>query len=144
MLMDKINAQIKEAMINKDDVAKNCLRAVKTKVTSEARERKCEVTDELIIEVIRQYVKGLNKDIEEFEKVGATGTEVYEKTKRELVILNEYLPQLMSEEEIKAKAIEIIAGLPADAKFGVKMGAVMKALKDKADGKLVQSVVKSL
>ena len=144
MLMEKINAQVKEAMIAKDDVTKNCLRAIKTRVTSEARERKCEVTDELIIEVIRQYAKGLNKDIEEFEKAGASDSEIYKNTKRELVVLDEYLPKLMSEDEIRAKAIEIINGLGDGVAFGAKMGAVMKELKGKADGKLVQAVVKSL
>lgn len=144
MLMDKINAQIKEAMINKDELVKNSLRAVKTKVTSEARERHCEVTDELVVESIRQYVKGLTKALEEFKEAGASDTDIYRNTEKEIAIYDEYLPKLMSEDEIREKALEIIANLPADAKFGVKMGAVMKALQGKADGKLVQTVVKSL
>ena len=144
MLMDKINAQIKEAMIKKDEITKNTLRAVKSDVTSEARERHCEVTDELTLEILRKTATKIGKDLEEFEKVGATGTELYEKTKQELTLLEEYLPKLMSEDEIRAKAIEIISNLPADAKFGIKMSSVMKELKGKADGKLVQSVVKSL
>ena len=144
MLMDKINAQIKEAMIKKDEITKNTLRAVKSDVTSEARERHCEVTDELTLEILRKTATKIGKDLEEFEKVNATGTELYEKTKKELTLLEEYLPKLMSEDEIRAKAIEIISNLPADAKFGIKMSSVMKELKGKADGKLVQSVVKSL
>ena len=143
-IMEKLNEQIKEAMKNKDELTKNTLRAVKSDVTSEARERHCEVTDELTLEILRKTATKIGKDLEEFEKVNATGTELYEKTKKELALLEEYLPKLMSEDEIRAKAIEIISSLPADAKFGIKMNAVMKELKGKADGKLVQTVVKSL
>ena len=144
MILDKINDQIKEAMKAKDEITRDCLRAVKTKVTSEARERHCEVTDELTLEVIKQVAKGTKKDIEEFERVHATETALYARTQKELALLEEYLPKMMSEDEVRTAAMEIISGLPADAKFGIKMGAVMKALKDKADGKLVQEVVKSL
>lgn len=143
-IMEKLNEQIKVAMKEKDEITKNILRAVKSDVTSEARERHCEVTDELALEILRKQAKSLSKDLEEFEKKGAANTDLYKKTQQELAIIEEYLPKLMSEDEIREKALEIIANLPADAKFGVKMGAVMKALQGKADGKLVQTVVKSL
>ena len=143
-IMEKINEQIKTAMKNKDEITKNTLRAAKSDITSEARERHCEVTDELALEVLRKMATKIGKDLEEFEKINATGTELYAKTKQELALLEEYLPKLMSEDEIRAKAIEIISALPADAKFGIKMSSVMKELKGKADGNLVQKVVKSL
>ena len=76
----------------------------------------------------------------------ANRPELAEPEKEELVVLESYLPQMMSEEEIRpvAEAKKAELGVDDKAKMGILVGAVMKELKGKADGGDVKKVVESL
>jgi len=91
-----------------------------------------ELSDAEAIQVIRKQAKQRQDSIESFEKGGRT--ELADKEKGELALLNSYLPQLMSPEELEKVVRETIAELGATSK--AQMGAVMKALQAKAGGRV--------
>jgi uncharacterized protein YqeY len=90
-----------------------------------------ELTDVEAVQVIRKQAKQRQDSIESFEKGGRA--ELAEKEKQELAILNDYLPQGMSPDELAKIVRETIAELGATSK--AQMGAVMKALQTKAGGR---------
>lgn len=96
-----------------------------------------ELPDEEVVRVLIKEAKKRKDSIEIYEKVGSVERAMAEK--HELVVIEEYLPQMMSEEEVSAEVIKIASetGLTG----GRLMGAVMGKLKGKVDGSLVQKVV---
>jgi len=100
-----------------------------------------ELSDAEAVQVIRKQAKQRQDSIESFEKGGRA--ELADKEKEELAILNTYLPQGMSPDELAKVVRETIAELGATSK--AQMGAVMKALQAKAggraDGKTLSSEV---
>ena len=102
-----------------------------------------EMTEEEEIALLKKQAKMRKESIELFEKAGRM--ELVEHEKAQLKIIEEYLPQEASEEEVSKIVSDIISkmGEVTEKDFGKVMGFVMKELKGKADGKLVQTVVKS-
>ena len=145
MLHQQIRDSIKEAMLAKDSVRLTVLRGLLSAFTNElvATKRTPQemLTDEECLNVIRRAVKQRKDSIEQFEKGGRP--ELAEDEKKELAILETYLPTLMSREEIKkvVEAKKAEAGEVDKAKLGIFMGSVMKDLKGKADGQDVKAVI---
>ena len=117
------------------------LKAAVTNATIEKGGADSKLTDAEAIQVIRKQVKQRQDSIESFEKGGRA--ELAAKEKEELSILQSYLPQGMSAEEISKAVRETIAEVGASSK--AQMGAVMKALQAKvagrADGKTLSAEV---
>ena len=147
-MQDKIREQIKQAMLARDAVRLSVLRGVLTAFTNElvAKGKKPQDTlaDEDCVNIIRRLSKQRKDSIEQFEKGGRADLAESEKT--ELAILEEYLPKMMSKEEIKkvveAKKAEL--GISDKTKIGMFTGAIMKELKGKADGADVKEIIDSL
>lgn len=101
-----------------------------------------EASDEDVLTVIQKEVKQRHDSIEQFTSAGRG--ELAEKEQKELVILQAYLPAQMSEEEIKKLVLEAIVttGATTMQDMGKVMGALMAALKGKADGTLISRLVK--
>lgn len=143
-----IKNQIKEAMLAREAEKLSVLRGLSASFTNElvAKKRKPdeELADEDAMEVIRRAVKQRKDSIEQFEKGGRQ--DLADAEKSELLILETYLPQQMSKEEIevyvKNKLTEL--GFSDKSKVGQFMGMIMKDLKGKADGPLVKEVIDSL
>lgn len=148
MLHDKIREEIKNAMKAKDEVRLLVMRGVLTALTNElvATKRKPTdiLSDEEVITVITRLSKQRKESISQFESGGRA--ELAENEKKELAILEEFLPEMMSSEEIKkiamAKMNEL--GMNDPSKKGMLVGALMKDLKGKADGGDVKNVVDQL
>ena len=102
------------------------------------------LTDEEVVAVIRRLAKQRKESITQF--VAGAREDLAEVERAELVVLETYLPILMSREEIlkvvEAKKHEL--GVTDKAKAGILMGTIMKDLKGKADGPLVKDVIDSL
>ena len=120
------------------------LRMLKSALKYSAIEKggaEAELDDAEAVQVIRKQVKQRQDSIESFEKGGRA--ELVEKEKKELSILNEYLPQTMSADELGKIVRETIAEVGATTK--AQMGAVMKAVQAKvagrADGKTLSQEV---
>ena len=101
-----------------------------------------EATDEDVLTVIQKEAKQHNDSIEQFKNAGRQ--ELVDKETRELGILKNYLPQQMSEDEIKKLVEEAIAQTEATSiqDVGKVMGVLMPKVKGKADGGLVSKVVR--
>lgn len=138
---------MKEAMRAKDGVRLQTLRGALAAFTNELVAKGKKPTDELseseIQAVLKRLAKQRKDSIEQFTKGGRT--ELAEKEAQELAILEAYLPQMATREEILkvAEAKKTETGADAASK-GKLMGIVMKELGGNADGGLVKEVVESL
>src|SRR5213592_2730415 len=143
-LEERVDSDLKEAMRAKDTTKLGVLRMLKSALKYAAIAKsgaEAELSDAEAAQVIRKQVKQRQDSIESFEKGGRA--ELVEKEKEELGILNGYLPQPLSADEISKVVRETIA--EAGATSRAQMGAVMKALQTKVvghiDGKALSAEV---
>jgi uncharacterized protein YqeY len=147
-LSERIDSDLKDAMRARDAIRLGVLRMLKSALKYGAIEKSsadAELNDADAVQVIRRQAKQRQDSIESFEKGGRP--ELAEKEKVELAILNSYLPQQLSSDELARVVRETIAEVGATSK--AQMGVVMKALQakagDRADGKsLSQEVQRQL
>ena len=147
-LQERVDSDLKEAMRAKDTRKLGVLRMLKSALKYAAIAKsgaEAELSDAEAAQVVRKQVKQRQDSIESFEKGGRA--ELAAKEKEELLILNAYLPQAMSSDELAEVVRATIAETGATSK--AQMGGVMKALQVKvagrADGKtLSQEVQKQL
>lgn len=148
MLHQTIKDEIKKSMLAKETERLSALRNISTAMTSESM-TKGHKPDELIdddgaLTVLKRLTKQRKESIEQFT-IG-NRPEKAEEEKRELAIIESFLPAQMSREEIlkiaETKKAEL--GITDKTKFGQLMGAVTKETKGTADGALVKEVVESL
>lgn len=139
---------IKAAMIAKDSVKLTVLRGLVSAFTNESvakgKTPQDELSDEDATAVIKRAVKQRKDSIDQFTKGGRLDLVATEEA--ELKILEAFLPQTMSKEDIKkiAEAKKAELGVTDKAGMGKFMGALMKDLKGQADGNDVKEVVESL
>lgn len=151
---NNIKEALKEAMKNKEELRLSVMRNIKASFTNELVAKgmtpQSEVSDDMAMSVIKRLAKQRKDSIEQFRNGGREDLASQEEA--ELAILEELLPKLMSQEEIrpiaeKKKAELGLNDLPAEAgkaKMGTLIGAVMKELGGQADGGDVKIVVESL
>lgn len=145
-LSEQITEDIKTAMRAKDTVALSTLRALKSAVKNVAIEKggaDAVLDDQETTAVIRKQIKQRQDSITQFE--GAGRSELADKEKAEMAVLEAYLPAAMTAEEIEAVVAEVIAETGATSK--ADMGKVMKAAQAKtegrADGKTLSQTIQS-
>ncbi|MBM2841522.1 MAG: hypothetical protein HW412_2050 [Bacteroidetes bacterium] len=144
-LKEQISEEIKVAMKMPDKLRLETLRTMRAVLMEREIEKRGSgqpVTPEDDMAVIMSAAKKRKESIEAFEKGGRP--ELAEQERKELAIIQEYLPKQMSADDI-SKVIEQIVvetGASSVADFGKVMPQVMKQLKGKADGKLIQEMVK--
>jgi uncharacterized protein len=143
-LQERVDSDLKEAMRAKDTSKLGVLRMLKSALKYAAIAKsgaEAGLSDAEAVQVVRKQVKQRQDSIESFEK--GRRAELAEKEKNELSILNAYLPQAMSSDELAKVVRETIAETGATAK--AQMGGVMKALQAKvagrADGKTLSQEV---
>ena len=142
-IQERLLEDMKKAQKDRNTIRLNAIRWIRDAVQKTAKERKIELADEEIVQVLTSLAKKYRDSI---EQAGAAGrAEFVEKEKTELAILEEYLPKQLSQAEIEKLVSDAIAS--AQAKGPKDMGLVMKTIKPavagKADGKLVSEIVKS-
>lgn len=146
MLYDTIMTDMKEAMKSHDKETLSTLRFLKSAIDLFKINNKMDRTespnDDTVIEVVSKQVKTHKESIEEFKKAGRN--DLVENLLKEVQVLSEYLPEQLSEDEVRSKIDEVISSVKASS---IKdMGKVMKELtpifKGKADMKLVNTIVK--
>ena len=143
-LQQRVDSDLTEAMRAKDATKLGVLRMLKSALKYAAIAKsgaESELSDAEAIQVIRKQAKQRQDSIESFEKGGRA--ELAAKEKEELSILQSYLPQAMSADEVSRVVRETIAEVGATSK--AQMGAVMKALQarvaGRADGKTLSAEV---
>ena len=131
-LQERIDSDLKDAMRAKEAGKLAVLRGLKSALKYAAIEKSdAGLDDAAATQVIRKQVKQRQDSIESFEKGGRP--ELAAKEKEEMAVLNAYLPQGMSAEELSALVRETIAEVGATSR--AQMGAVMKAIQTKAAGR---------
>jgi len=144
---ENIKKQIIDAMRAKDAMTLETLRGLTSLFSYELIAKKSNdayIDDESALTLIKRSVKQRKDSIEQFEKGGRK--DLAKKEKEELVILEKFLPETMSKEDIK-KLVEAKLkneGKPDAKKLGAFIGGLMKELKGKADGADVKEVVEGL
>src|SRR3954470_6053403 len=141
-LQDRIDADLKDAMRAREAGKLAVLRGLKSALKyAEIEKADAALDDSAAVQVIRKQVKQRQDSIESFEKGGRP--ELASKEKEELEILNGYLPQAMSADELAAAVRETIAetGATSRAQMGVVMKELQAKLAGRADGKTLSQEV---
>ncbi|EOH81107.1 GatB/YqeY domain-containing protein [Enterococcus malodoratus] len=143
-LLTTLNEDMKQAMRAKDKETLQVIRMLKASIQNEQIKKGQDLNDEEELTVLSREMKQRRDSLTEFEK--ADRTDLAEKVKKEIVIVENYLPAQLSEEEIRAIVQEAVTstGATSPKEFGKVMGAVMPKVKGKADGNQVNAIVKEL
>ena len=157
MINEKIKEEIKKAMQDKEELKLSVLRMVSSYIFNKEKDKRAKLskageeegkldelsklTEEEALEVVSSEVKKRKDSIEQYEKGGRP--ELAENEKKELVILMEYMPEQMGEDEIRKIVKEKIEelGIGGPQETGKLMGAIMPQFKGKADGNMVGKIV---
>ena len=144
-LKDKINADLKDAMKNKDKVKLNTVRSIRALILEFEKSGSAkELTAEDELKMLSTAAKKRREAAEQFEKGGRI--ELADNEKKELEIIEKYLPKQLTETEIldnvSMLAKEVGAATKAD--FAKLMPVVMKSLKGKADGNVIRKMVEQV
>lgn len=143
MLRDSIADDMRAAMKARDQVRVSTLRMLMTGVKNAEVERGHQLSDDEVVEVVAREAKRRRESIEAFEKGGRQ--DLVDQERAELAVLQSYLPERLSDDELARLVDEAIA--EAGASAPKEMGAVMKVLmpkvKGRADGAAVSALVKS-
>ena len=162
MLKDKIETDFKKALKERKKIEISTLRMLKAEIFNKEKEKRYSlskekpqlnekeleeqslINDEEVLEVILSKIKKTKESIAEFEK--GKRQDLVEKEKKELKVLEKYLPEQLSEKELTEMAQEIIKQTGAkDIKdMGKVMAQLMPKVKGKAAGEAVSRVVKNL
>lgn len=140
----KLQAALKEAMVNKDTERRDVIRLAMSAIKQVEIDTRKTLSPEDIVGILQKEAKARRETIDEQLKVGRA--EEAEQGKRELEILESFLPEQLSREEIEVLAREAItqSGASSAKEMGKVMGVLMPKVKGKADGGLVNQVVRDL
>ena len=141
-LSERINNDLKEAMKSKDSFRLSVIRMVKGAMQLAKPNPREELTDDDVITVISKQIKMRNDSIKEFEAAGRS--DLVEQNKKEIEILNTYMPKLLSEEELTEIIDKVFEEVkPTSQKdMGLIMKNISPLVKGKADMSLVNKLVK--
>ena len=145
-LEQKIMAELKPAMLAKDEKTVRSLRAVKAAIivakTAEGASGELSADEE--IKLLQKLVKQRKDSLDIFTKQNRP--DLAAKEQEEIDVIERFLPAQMSAEELKVKLQEIIqrTGASSPADLGKVMGIASKELAGKADGKSISTTVKEL
>jgi len=140
-IIERINEGIKEAMRSRDQIRLDTLRMLKSKIL--AVDARATLPDAEVIKLFKTYYGNLQEALE--QALGANRTDISDQLKKELTIIEEFLPKALSREETKRLVVQAIAesGAKTKKELGLVMKAVMK-LNSAVDGKLAKDLAGEL
>jgi uncharacterized protein YqeY len=141
-MKERISQDIKKAMKDKAVLRLSTLRMALADFQKKEKEKGEPVKDEEAIQIIQSMLRKRKDSVEQYRKAGRE--ELAQKEEQEITILNEYLPEQMSEEQVRELAIKTISGLGVTGpkEMGRVMGSLVKQLSGKADGGTISRIVK--
>ena len=152
VLKQQIQDDLNEAVKGREELISSVLRLLLSAILNKEKEKRYKLkedkdvplTDEEIIGIVSSEIKKRREAIELYEKGGRQ--ELADKEKKEAVILQKYLPEQMSEVELKKLVVGAIkkTGAKEQKDMGKVMAELMPKTKGKADGSLISKVVKEL
>lgn len=143
-LKERLLEDMKNAMKQKDTVSKNAIQMARAAVLQVEKDNQITLDDDGIIEVIAKEVKKRRDVLPDYERSGRQ--DLVDELKAEIAVLMKYLPQQLSEEELEAIARQVVeeTGASSPKDMGRVMQAVMPKVKGRADGKIVNAIVKKI
>lgn len=145
-LYEKIDADIKAAMLAKDRIRLQALRGIKKEFIEgkTAQGSNGELTDDAAMKILAKMAKQRRDTAAIYKEQNRPDLEEGELS--ELAVIEEYLPKALTDEELTAALTEIIAktGATSPADMGKVMGAATKALAGRADGRAISAKVREL
>jgi uncharacterized protein YqeY len=143
-LEEKINSDLKTAMLAKDEAAVRSLRAVKSAILLAKTSGSDQISPEDEMKMLQKLVKQRKESVDIYKQQNRA--DLAKTEEEEIAIIEKYLPKQMGEEEIKAELMKIIeqVGAKSAAEMGKVMGAASKHFAGKADNKIVSQLVKQL
>lgn len=144
-ILDQLQNDLKQALKSSEQSLRDTVRLILAQIKNRAielGEDLIDLTDEEIIKVLRREIKKRKESIFAYEKGGRP--ELAEKEKKELAVLEKYVPPMMSDGDLQRLVEDTIAELGGKeaVNFGQVMQAVMKKASGQADGKKVSELVK--
>ena len=141
-IKERIGAGIKEAMKSKDTLRLECLRMAKAALIVKEKASAADLTDEASVAAIRSEVKKRRQSIEIFREHGKEDEAVT--AEAEIEVLEEFLPQQLSAEEIEERVRAHVVEHPEIDHAGRLTGAMKKELGDLADGKVLNEICRKV
>ncbi|ALC89892.1 hypothetical protein AM500_08965 [Bacillus sp. FJAT-18017] len=140
-LLEHLNTDMKLAMKSKDKDKLTVIRMIKASLQNEAIKLGKDLSEEEELTVLSREMKQRKDSLHEFDKAGRA--DLVEKLRQEIEVVELYMPQQLSEEEVAGIVRETIAevGATSKADMGKVMAAIMPKVKGKADGSLVNKLV---
>lgn len=140
-LSERLNEDMKQAMKSQDKFRLSVIRMVRSAIKNIEIDQRKTLDDNEVLDILSREIKQRRDSLQDFEKAGRD--DLAESVKAEIAIIGEYLPQQLTEEEVKAIVITTIqeTGASSKADMGKVMAALMPKVKGRADGKLVNRLV---
>jgi len=141
---EKIYADYKDDLKAGDKNKEYVLRMIKSSMKYKEIEKKAPLTDEEVQAILMSSVKRAKESIDQFSKAGRE--DLVNKEKEEMLVVQEYLPEQIGEDEVRKIVKDVVAeeGASGPKDTGKVMKSVMARLKGQADGKLVSKIVKEM
>lgn len=143
-IKERLNEDMKQAMKDKEagKLRLSVIRMVRASIKNVEIDRRKELGDEEVLDVLAKEVKMRRDSLEEFKK--GNRPDLVAGLEQEIDILMGYLPQQLSDEEVRALVAEAVAqtGAAGPKDMGKVMSALMPKVKGRADGKTVNAMVK--
>lgn len=144
-LEERIQKDLVTAMKNHQENALAALRSIKTAIQNEKTNGTYhELTDTDVVGIIQKLVKQRKESMDIYSQAGRN--ELADKEQKEMLVLMEYVPKQLTEEEVEEKVKEIIAetGASSMKDMGKVMGLATQRMKGLAEGKTISQIVKNL
>lgn len=145
-IKDQLTEDMKQAMKDRENgkLRLSVIRMVRSNIKNVEINDKKELTDDEVLAVLMKEVKMRQDSLEEFQKAGRS--ELVAQAEEEIKILKKYLPEALSDEELKGIVAEVVAEVGATTMkdMGKVMPAVMAETKGRADGKRINAMVREL
>lgn len=141
-MKERLLDDLKEAMKNKDIITKNTIQSIRASILQEEKDKQIELDNVGIEAIIMKEKKKRVDALEQFKK--ANREDLINQTEHEIKVLEGYLPEQMSEEDIEFEVARIINEVDAQSikDLGIVMRAAKQELGNSVDGKLLSEIVK--
>jgi uncharacterized protein len=140
-LSERLNEDMKQAMRSQEKFKLSVIRMVRSAVKNVEIDQRRTLDDSEVLEILTRELKQRKDSLQEFQKAGRD--DLVEDLTKEIAIIAEYMPEQLSEAELKAIVEETVreVGASSKADMGKVMNALMPKVKGRADGKLVNQLV---
>lgn len=140
-LSERLNDDMKQAMRNQEKFKLTTIRMIRSSIKNQEIDLKRPLDDAEVLDILSREIKQRKDSLQEFDKAGRE--DLAKDVAAEIEIISVYLPQQLTEEEIKVIVQQTIqeTGASSKAEMGKVMSAILPKVKGRADGKLVNTIV---